>query len=115
MSASGWMRKRKAASAPEGDAGALVRASVRGNSLSQLLDLAVQGLLERASADRAGLRLAGERRDVKGCGQGVESIPGPIPGHCKKLDTFSPFLLPTLSNHTPVLVASARVHHLSRG
>jgi hypothetical protein len=57
MSASGWMRKRRAATAPEGDTGALVRASVRGNSLGQLLDLAVQGLLESASADRA---VAGE-------------------------------------------------------
>jgi len=56
MSASGWVRKRKAASAPEGATGALVRASVRGNPLSQLLDLAVQGLLESASADRAGHR-----------------------------------------------------------
>src|SRR5260221_11943851 len=96
MSASGWMRKRKVVSAPEGGAGALVRASVRGNSLSQLLDLAVQGLLECASADRAGLWLAGERRGETGCGPVVESIPGPIPEQWKHLDISAPFLLAAL-------------------
>src|SRR5258706_13939906 len=105
MSASGWMRKRKAASAPEGGAGALVRASVRGNSLSQLLDLAVQGLLERASADRAGLWLAGERRGGTGCGRGVETIPGPIPEQWKHLDIFPPFFCPALEKHERSLVA----------
>jgi signal transduction histidine kinase/CheY-like chemotaxis protein len=114
MSASGWMRKRKAASAPEGGAGALVRASVRGNSLSQLLDLAVQGLLERASADRAGLWLAGERRGETGCGRVVESIPGPIPEQWKHLDISAPFLRAALENPEPSRVEFGRDNTVPR-
>src|SRR5258706_14621800 len=101
MSASGWMRKRKAVSAPEGGAGALVRASVRGNSLSQLLDLAVQGLLESASADRAGLWLASERRGETGCGRRVGAKPGPIPGQAKQSEISTAFLLAAPENPGP--------------
>src|ERR1700676_4397042 len=92
MSASGWMRKRKTASAPDQGTGALVRASVRGNSLGQILDLAVQGLLDSASADRAGLWPANERRSESGCGRVVESTPGPIPEQWKHLDISTPLL-----------------------
>src|SRR5260221_4218255 len=110
MSASCWMRKRKAASAPEGGAGALVRASVRGNPLSQLLDLAVQGLLESASADRAGLWLASERRGETGCGRVVESIPGPIPEQWKHLAIFTSVLRAALVKPEPSRVEFGRGH-----
>src|SRR5258708_17308636 len=114
MSASGWMRKRKAASAPEGGTGTLVRASVRGNSLAQLLDLAVQGLLGSASADRAGLWLASERRGETGCGRVVELIPGPIPEQWKHLDISTPFLRAALENPDPSRVEFARDHTVPR-
>ena len=108
MSASGWMRKRKAASAREGGAGALLHAAVRGNSLGQVLDLAVQALLETASADRAGLWLASERRGETGCGRVVESIPGPIPEQWKHLDISTPFLRAALENPEPMRVEFGR-------
>jgi signal transduction histidine kinase len=108
MSASGWMRKRKGASAPDGGAGALVRASVRGNSLGQLLDIAVQALLAAASADRAGLWLASERRGETACGHVVESIPGPIPEQWKHLDISTPFLRAALENPEPSRVEFGR-------
>jgi signal transduction histidine kinase/CheY-like chemotaxis protein len=108
MSASGWMRKWKAASAPGGGTGALVHASVRGASLGQLLDLAVRGLLESASADRAGLWLAGERRGESGCGRVAESRPGPIPEQWKHLDISTPFLRTALENPEPLRVEFGR-------
>jgi len=104
MSASGWMRKRRAPSSAEVGSGALARASVRGSSLGQLLDLAVQGLLESASADRAGLWPAGERRGEAGCGRVVESIPGPIPEQWKHLDISTPFLRAAMENPEPLRV-----------
>jgi hypothetical protein len=108
------MRKRKAATAPEGGTGALVRASVRGNSLGQLLDLAVQGLLESASADRAGLWLAGERRGETRCGRVVESIPGPIPEQWKHLDISTPLLRAALENPEPSRVEFGREETIPR-
>src|SRR5216684_8874897 len=78
------------------------------NSLSQLLDLAVQGLLESASADRAGLWLASERRGETGCGRVVESIPGPIPEQWKHLDISTPFLRAALENLEPSRVEFGR-------
>ena len=114
MSASGWMRKRKTASAPDQGTGALVRASVRGNSLGQILDLAVQGLLDSASADRAGLWPASERRGESGCGRVVESTPGPIPEQWKHLDISTPFLRAALENQEPLRVEFGRDDSMPR-
>jgi len=100
MSASGWMRKRKTASVPERGSGALVRAAVRGSSLGQLLDLAVQGLLESACADRVGIWLTG-RRGESASGRVVESSRGPIPEQWKHLDIATPFLRQALENPEP--------------
>jgi signal transduction histidine kinase/CheY-like chemotaxis protein len=114
MSASGWMRRRKVASAPEGGTGALARAAVRGSSLGQLLDLAVQGLLEAASADRAGLWPVGELRGEAGCGRVVESIPGPIPEQWKHLDISIPSLREALENPEPLRVEFGREDAIAR-
>ena len=114
MSASGWMRKRKAASAPVGGTGALARAAVRDSPLSQLLDLAVHGLLEAASADRAGLWPVGERRGEAGCGRVVESTPGAIPEQWKHLDISMPSLREALENPTPLRVEFGREDAIAR-
>src|SRR5260221_9271561 len=98
MSASGWMRRRKTANVPEERMGALVRASARGDSLNQLLDLAVQTLLDTSSADRAGLWLAGERRGEPSLGRVVESKRGPIPEQWKHLDISAHFLRAALKS-----------------
>src|ERR1700687_2448026 len=92
MSVSGWMRRLKTASAPEERTGALVRASARGDSLDQLLDLGAQTLLATAAADRAALWLARERRGEPGWGQVIESKRVPIPEQWKHLDISTPFL-----------------------
>jgi signal transduction histidine kinase/ActR/RegA family two-component response regulator len=104
MLASGWMRKWKTANAAEERAGVLVRAAVRGDSLGQLLDLAVQTLLVTAAADRAGLWLAGERRGEPGRGRVVEATPGPIPEQWKHLDISTPFLRAALESPEPLRV-----------
>jgi signal transduction histidine kinase/CheY-like chemotaxis protein len=104
MSASGWMRKWRTANAPEERAGALVRAAARGDSLDQLLDLAVQTLLATASADRAGLWLAGERRGEPGWGRVIDSTLGPIPEQWKHLDISTPFLRAALESPEPLRV-----------
>jgi PAS domain-containing protein len=108
MSASGWMRRWKTATARKEHAGALARASVRGDSLNQLLDLAVQSLLETASADRAGLWLAGGRRGETGWGCVVESKRGPIPEQWKHLDISTPFLRAALKSPEPLRVEFGR-------
>ncbi len=92
MSASGWMRRWKTETAPEARQGTLIRAAARGDSLHQLVEVAVQELLETCSADRAGLWLAGERRGEAGWGRVVESKKGPIPEQWKHLDISTPFL-----------------------
>src|SRR5579864_6469707 len=107
MPASGWMRKRKTASVPERGSGALVRAAVRGSSLGQLLDLAVQGLLESARADRAGLWLTGGRGE-SASGRVVESVPGPLPEQWKHLDIATPFLRGALESPEPLRVEFGR-------
>ena len=55
MPASGWMRKWKTETAQGERKGALIRAAARGDSLNQMVEVAVQELLESCSADRAGL------------------------------------------------------------
>jgi signal transduction histidine kinase/DNA-binding response OmpR family regulator len=104
MPASGWMRRRIAASAPEERAGALIRASARGDSLHQILDLAVQTLLVTSSADRAGLWLAAERCGEPGWGCVVESPPGPIPEQWRHLDISMPLLRAVLESPEPLRV-----------
>jgi signal transduction histidine kinase/FixJ family two-component response regulator len=101
MPASGWMRKRSVLSVQGGGPGALIRASVQGESLSQLLDLTAQGLLQSASADRAGIWLAGERRSESRSGRVVESSPGPIPEQWKHLDISTPFLRKAMESRKP--------------
>jgi PAS domain-containing protein len=108
MSVSGWMRRLKSASAPEERPGALVRASARGDSLDQLLDLAVQTLLATAAADRAGLWLSGERRGEPGWGQVIESKRIPIPEQWKHLDISTPFLRAALESPEPLRVEFGR-------
>ena len=104
MPAVGWMRRWKAASLPEERVGALIRASARGDSLDQLLDLALQTLLAASSADRAGLWLADERRGEPGWGCVVDSTPGPIPEQWKHLDISTPFLRAALESPEPLRV-----------
>jgi signal transduction histidine kinase/ActR/RegA family two-component response regulator len=108
MSVSGWMRRLKTANAPEERTGALVRASARGDSLDQLLDLAAQTLLATAAADRAGLWLAGERRGEPGWGQVIESKRAPIPEQWKHLDISTPFLRAALQSPEPLRVEFGR-------
>jgi GAF domain-containing protein len=108
MSASRWMRKWKNTSAQEERTGALVHASVRGDSLHQLLDLAVQALLEAASADRVGLWLTGERRGDTGWGRVVESKRGPVPEQWKHFDISTPFLRSALESPEPLRVELGR-------
>ena len=104
MPASGWIRKWRTAHAPEERAGALVRAAARGDSLDQLLDLAVQTLLATAGADRAGLWLSGE----PGLGRVVDSTPAPIPEQWKHLDISTPFLRTVLESPKPLRVEFGR-------
>ena len=104
MPASGWMRRWKAASVPEECAGALIRASARGDSLGQLLDLAVQTLLATSSADRAGLWLAAERRGEPSEGCVADSTPGPVPEQWRHLDISTPFLRAALESPEPLRV-----------
>jgi PAS domain S-box-containing protein len=105
MPASGWIRKWRTANAPEECAGALAHVAARGDSLEQVLDLAVQALLATASADRAGLWLTGERRGEPGWGRVAESTPGPIPEQWKRLDIATPFLRAALESTEPLRVA----------
>ena len=108
MSASDWMRKRGPTNVQVAGMGALVRASVRGDSLGPLLDLAVQGLLQSASADRAGLWLTGERLGEAGAGRVVESKPGPIPEQWKHFDISTPILRAALESPEPLRVEFER-------
>lgn len=108
MSVSGWMRRLKTANAPEERTGALVRASARGDSLDQLLDLAAQTLLATSAADRAGLWLAGERRGEPGWCQVIESKRAPIPEQWKHLDISTPFLRAALQSPEPLRVEFGR-------
>jgi len=78
MPASGWTRRWKTATAMEERKGALIRVAARGDSLDQLVEVAVQELLESCSADRAGLWLAGERRGAERVG-GEWSKPNGVP------------------------------------
>ena len=80
--------------------GALVRAAVQGRSLGQLLDLAVQGLLESACADRAGIWLTGERGE-SATGRVLEANRGPIPEQWKHLDIATSLLREALKNPEP--------------
>jgi hypothetical protein len=98
MPASGWMRRWKTETAPGERKGALIRAAARGDSLKQMLEVAVQELLECCSADRAGLWLAGERRGEAGWGRVVEAKRGPIPEQWKHLDISTPFLRAALES-----------------
>jgi signal transduction histidine kinase/ActR/RegA family two-component response regulator len=107
-SASAWMRKKKSVSAPQGRGSALLRASARGDSLGQLLEVAVQALLETASADRAGLWLCGERRGESNWGRVVESEGGPIPAQWNDLDISIPFLRAALKSSAPLRVEIGR-------
>jgi signal transduction histidine kinase/CheY-like chemotaxis protein len=102
MAASGWMRKWGTAHSSEGDAGALVRAAARGDSLDHLLELGAQMLLATAAAGRVGLWLTGERRGGLGRGCVVEATPGPIPEQWKYLDVSTPFLQGVLNSPEPL-------------
>jgi signal transduction histidine kinase/ActR/RegA family two-component response regulator len=104
MSESGWMRRWKSSGIPAEQTRALVRASARGDPLDQLLDAAVQSLLETSSADRAGLWLAGERRGESGWGRVIESKWGPVPEQWKHLDISTPFLRSALKSQEPLRV-----------
>jgi signal transduction histidine kinase/ActR/RegA family two-component response regulator len=108
MSASGWMRRWKSSAIPAEQTSALLRASARGDPLDQVLDVAVQSLLETSSADRAGLWLAGERRGESGCGRVIESKWGPIPEQWKHLDISTPFLRSALKSPEPLRVDFGR-------
>src|SRR5690349_3948828 len=99
MSTSGWMRKRKMARVPLGS-GALVRAAVQGRSLGQLLDLAIQALLESACADRVGIWLT-EERGESATGRVVEASRGPIPEQWKHLDIATSLLREALKKPEP--------------
>ena len=108
MPASGWMRRWKTETLLEERKGALMRAAARGDSLNQLLDVAVQELLETCSADRAGLWLAGERRGEAGWGRVVETKRGPIPEQWKHLDISTPFLRAALESREPLRIETGR-------
>jgi signal transduction histidine kinase/FixJ family two-component response regulator len=108
MFASGWMRRWKNSGLPAEQTSALVRASARGDPLEQVLDVAVQSLLETSSADRAGLWLAGERRGESGCGRVIESKWGPVPEQWKHLDISTPFLRSALKSPEPLRVDFGR-------
>jgi signal transduction histidine kinase/CheY-like chemotaxis protein len=108
MSASGWMRRWKSSGTPAEQTSALVRASARGDPLDQVLDVAVQSLLETSSADRAGLWLAGERRGESGWGRVIESKWGPVPEQWKNLDISTPFLRSALKSPEPLRVDFGR-------
>src|SRR5258708_23734271 len=98
MPASGWMRRWKSETAPEERKGALIRAAARGDSLTQVVEVAVHDLLQSCSADRAGIWLAGERRGEAGWGRVVEAKRGPIPEQWKHLDISTPFLRAALES-----------------
>jgi signal transduction histidine kinase/CheY-like chemotaxis protein len=108
MPASGWMRKWKTETAPDARKGALIRAAARGDSLHQLVEVAVQELLESCSADRAGIWLAAGRRGEAGCGRVVEAKPGPIPEQWKHLDISTPLLRAALESPEPLRVEIGR-------
>jgi signal transduction histidine kinase/ActR/RegA family two-component response regulator len=108
MSASGWMRRWKSSGIPAEQTGALVRASARGDGLDQVLDVAVQSLLETSSADRAGLWLAGVRRGESSWGRVIESKSGPVPEQWKHLDISTPFLRSALKSPEPLRVDFGR-------
>ena len=108
MPASGWMRRWKSETAPEERKGALIRAAARGDSLTQVVEVAVQELLESCSADRAGLWLAGERRGEAGWGRVVEAKRGPIPEQWKHLDISTPFLRAALESRELLRVEIGR-------
>jgi signal transduction histidine kinase/ActR/RegA family two-component response regulator len=108
MSASGWMRRWKSSGIPGEQTRALLRASARGDPLDQVLDVAVQSLLETSSADRAGLWLAGERRGESGWGRVIESKRGPVPEQWKHLDISTPFLRSALKSPEPLRVDFGR-------
>src|ERR1700738_1112342 len=108
MAASSWIRKWKSVSAPEQRTVTLARASARGDSLNQLLDVAVQTLLDTSNADRAGLWLAGERHGGISWGRVAESKRGPIPDQWKHLDISTPFLRAALESPEPLRVEFGR-------
>jgi len=108
MSASGWMRRWKSSGVPAEQNSALVRASARGDPLEQVLDAAVQSLLETSSADRAGLWLAGEGRGESGWGRVIESKWAPVPEQWKNLDISTPFLRSALKSPEPLRVDFGR-------
>src|SRR6266567_7757785 len=108
MSASGWIRRWKSSSTPEKRASTLIRASARGDSLNQLLDVAVEMLLDRSSADRVGLWFAGGQRSELGWGRVLESKRGPIPEQWKRLDISTPFLRAALKSPDPLRVEFGR-------
>src|SRR5258706_927987 len=90
MPASGWMRKWKTETAQGDRKGALIRAAARGDSLNQMVEVAVQELLESCSPDRAGLWLSGELRGEAGGGRWGEAKRGPSPEQWKHLDISTP-------------------------
>jgi signal transduction histidine kinase/ActR/RegA family two-component response regulator len=108
MSTSGWIRRWKSSGIPAEQTRALVRASARGDPLGQVLDVAVQSLLETSSADRAGLWLAGERGGESGWGRVIESKSGPVPEQWKRLDISTPFLRSALKSPEPLRVDFGR-------
>ena len=61
MPAPAWMRVWRGERGEGEQAGALVRAAAKGESIDQLLELAATALLEVAEADRAGIWLSSER------------------------------------------------------
>src|SRR6266566_2430307 len=86
----------------------LIRAAARGDSLTQVVEVAVQELLDSCSADRAGLWLAGERRGEAGWGRVVEAKRGPIPEQWKHLDIATPFLRAALESRELLRVEIGR-------
>jgi signal transduction histidine kinase/CheY-like chemotaxis protein len=104
MPAAGWMRRWRGGRSREDPASAPVLAAARGESLNQLLSLGARALLAAADADRAGLRLSGDRGGESGTGCVAEAVPGPIPEQWKRLDVSTPFLRAALESPNPVQV-----------
>jgi signal transduction histidine kinase/ActR/RegA family two-component response regulator len=104
MPSSGWMRVWRGERAEGEQAGALVRAAARGESIEHLLELGAYALLEVGGADRAGLWLAGERPGEPGIGRVMDSSSGPTPEPWRHLDIFAPFLRGALESADPLRV-----------